>query len=125
MTSQLTHVPISRNFKCQGSPPFHYCMRLCRGICNATGHEDCAFPIPNDDCDFSVNRYVYDDKPVTMIVIIQNDVSTVVRPSVINIIVDPGNQGQLSVVLVPVAFMLLALAAVIYGIAYYVQNRRM
>lgn len=116
---------VQLNFKCSGSPPFSYCMRQCRGICNATGHEHCNLPVPLDTCNFAVTRFVYDDSPVTMMVIIQNEVSMVVKPSVINIIVDPGNQGQLSVILVPVAFMLLALTAVIYGIAYYVQNRRM
>lgn len=116
---------VQLHFKCGGSPPFTYCMHLCRGTCNATGHEECIFPLSIDICDFEVGRYVYDDKPVTMIVILKNDVSKVVKPTVINIFVDPGNQGQLSVILVPVAFILLALTAVIYGIAYYVQNRRM
>lgn len=100
-------------------------MRFCRGICNATGNEECLVPLHIDGCDFTVSRYVYDDKQLTMVVIIENEVSKVVKTSVINIIVDPGNQGQLSVILVPVAFILLALTGVIYGIAYYVQNRRM
>lgn len=100
-------------------------MHLCKGICNVTGDEYCIFPQQIDTCDFTVSRFVYNEYPVTMIVVLQNDISKVVKPSVINIIVDPGNQGQLSVILVPVAFILITLTAVIYSIAYYVQNRKM
>lgn len=101
-------------------------MKLCKDICNVTDptSEECFYYETTDKCDFTVGRYLYDDKPVTMIVIIKNEVSKVVKPSVIKIIVDPGNQGQLSVILVPVAFILFSMIMVIYGIAYYVQNRR-
>lgn len=116
---------VDLNIKCNGSPPFTYCMRICHGMCNATGHESCIYENKIDKCDFPVSRYVYDASPVTMLIIIKNEVSEVVTPVVIQIIVDPGNQGQLSMILVPVAFVLLALTGVIYGIAYYVQNRRM
>lgn len=114
------------SYKCSGTPPYNYCIEICHGVCNVTGNERCGNPpYTSSSCDFKWGRYLYDDKPVTWIVVIQNEVSKVVKASVVNIVVDPGNQGQLSVILVPVAFILFSITAVIYGIAYYVQNRRM
>lgn len=114
---------IDLSVKCKGSAPLSYCLRVCHSNCNVTTNETCIFPTKIDKCEFKFSRYVYDE--ITMMLIIENDVSSTVTPVGIKIIVDPGNQGQLSVILVPVAFVLFTLTMVIYGIAYYVQNRRM
>lgn len=116
---------LKMRFKCSGSPPFRYCIDYRAGIYNVTGRETCMFYLTTDTCDIPALRYLFADTQYTIVVIISNAISKVVKPTVVKIIVDPGNQGQLSVILVPVAFILLSITGVIYGVAYYLQNRRM
>lgn len=115
-----THLPVK--IRCNGSGPLYYCVHYCHHDCSNKTNYGCLVPNVIQTCDFEVNLFVF--QPVTLIVVLGNDVSKVEKQIEIKLIVDPGNQGQLSVVLVPVIFILLALTGVIYGVAYYVQNRR-
>lgn len=115
---------LKMRYKCNGSPPFEYCIDYHVGIYNVTGREKCTFNLTTDTCDIPALQYLFADKQYTIVLIIANALSKVIKPTVVKIIVDPGNQGQLSVILVPVAFILLSITGVIYGVAYHLQHRR-
>ncbi|KAJ6624807.1 hypothetical protein Bhyg_17572, partial [Pseudolycoriella hygida] len=106
--------------KYTGSPPFQYCVDVEAGSYNVTGNETCTSWVPNDDTSFPITRLFHET--YTMIIIIRNSVIQVNKGVKVNIYAAT-KQSQLSVIVVPVVFCLAAIISVIFGVAYYMQNR--
>lgn len=128
---------LSLKVSCTGSKDIGYCVQYKKGEYNITGNETCFFYIPLDACDFSITRYFSYSKN-TIVIIIKNDVSKYVTPVTVNIYKGKfisklmnilviffvvNKQAQLSVIVVPVAFSLVAVVLIVFGVAYYIQNR--
>ncbi|XP_059612516.1 uncharacterized protein LOC132258962 isoform X2 [Phlebotomus argentipes] len=114
---------LSLKVKCSGSPPFQHCIKVHNGPYNITGNETCIGWLPTDACDFDVTHFLSQAQPYTLLVIIKNDVTKTINQVAVNIY-EVKKQSQLSVIVVPVAFTLLAVIAVIFGFAYYIQNKK-
>ncbi|XP_057663799.1 uncharacterized protein LOC130898479 isoform X1 [Diorhabda carinulata] len=112
---------LSLRIRCDGSKNFSYCVKYRRGEYNITGNETCDIYEMLDNCDFTISRYLSSPK-TTVLIIIENDINKVVTPVTVNIY-KVKKQGQLSVIVVPVAFSLVAVVLIVFGVAYYFQNR--
>ncbi|KAJ8925122.1 hypothetical protein NQ315_001304 [Exocentrus adspersus] len=112
---------LSLNVQCQGSRNIEYCVHYIYGAYNVTGNETCYAYISLDMCDFLIKRYLPGAK-YTVLIIIRNEVSKVVQPVTVTMY-EVTKQPQLSVIVVPVAFSLVAVVLIVFGIAYYIQNR--
>lgn len=88
---------------------------------NMTGKETCANWIPNERCEFNIIRYLSSPKN-TIIVILRNQVLKINKEVTVTVY-ETTKQSQLSVIVVPVAFCLVAVTLVVFGIAYYMQNK--
>ncbi|KAF5281077.1 hypothetical protein FQA39_LY17902 [Lamprigera yunnana] len=110
--------------KCQGSSEFSYCKHVFEGVYNVTGNETCDVPPPDtsDQCEFPIKRYFSRSAKYTIVLVIYNDVAKMVSPVTVTIY-EVAHQAQLSVIVVPVASSLVAIVLIIFGVAYYVQNR--
>ncbi|CAH1958768.1 unnamed protein product [Acanthoscelides obtectus] len=129
----LSHVNVSGNnwlqpgdllslkVSCKGSKNIEYCVEYTKGEYNVTGNETCTRYIPLDTCSFSIKRYLSNPKN-TILIILKNEVSKIVTPVTVNIY-KVNKQPQLSVIVVPVSFSLVAVVLIVFGIAYYFQNR--
>ncbi|XP_025202575.1 uncharacterized protein LOC112599740 [Melanaphis sacchari] len=107
---------------CNGSGPFRYCAHYVQGPYNDTGNDSC---IPDRNlvqCQMQFVHYFREPTNYTLIVNLANDVSKVVTPIGINIY-KVQKQPQISVIVVPVTFSSIAVIIVVFGIAYYFQNR--
>lgn len=113
---------LSLSVSCEGSSTFTYCVHFKNGVYNITGNETCNNPYFSEKCEFLVNRYYNDDKAHTVVLIISNDVNKVITRVAIQVYTVK-KQAQLSVIVVPVVSSLVAIVLVIFGIAYYIQNR--
>ncbi|XP_043479372.1 uncharacterized protein LOC122509402 isoform X2 [Leptopilina heterotoma] len=113
---------LSLNVSCTGSGPFYKCLAFHRGKYNITGNETCYQTDILPSCNFSIIHYFLEPSVSTIVMIIKNDVSTQIYPLTINIY-SATVQPQLSVIVVPVACSLVAIVSIIFGIAYYIQNR--
>lgn len=107
------------------------------GLYNVTGNETCGHFIELETCEFPIRRYLQDK--YTVVIIIKNDVSKQITPVAVTVYKGMFNnlksqrliggysavkqQSQLSVIVVPVAFSLAAVVSIVFGIAYYLQNR--
>lgn len=109
------------NVICNGSMQMKYCYKFYLGHYNITGNETCDKYYQINPCNFQVQRYL-SSSIHTLIIIIENDVSKVIKPVTVTIY-EVKKQAQLSVVVVPVAFSMVAVVLVIFGVAYYIQNR--
>lgn len=85
-----------------------------------TGNETCKSYAQIDTCEFGISHYY--PKVHTIIIVMENHVSTVRKSIAINFY-DVKNQSQLSVIVVPVAFSFVAVILIVFGVAYYIQNR--
>lgn len=112
---------LSLKVQCQGSRNIEYCVEYKTGAYNVTGNETCYRYTSLDACNFPINRYLSGSK-YTVLVIIRNEVSKVVQPVAVTFY-EVTTQPQLSVIVVPVAFSLVAVVLIVFGIAYYIQNR--
>uniref|UniRef100_A0A2S2N6V6 Transmembrane protein n=1 Tax=Schizaphis graminum TaxID=13262 RepID=A0A2S2N6V6_SCHGA len=107
---------------CNGSGPFRYCAHYVQGPYNETSNDSC---IPDRNlvqCQMQFVHYFREPTNYTLIVNLANDVSKVVTPIGINIY-KVQKQPQISVIVVPVTFSSIAVIIVVFGIAYYFQNR--
>lgn len=110
--------------KCVGSPPYEYCVNMYDSQHNMTDNEKCnGSLIKADTCEFPVQHFFKFSSINTIVLIIKNQVTTVRKEITINIY-DAKKQSQLSVIVVPVACSLFAVILVVFGVAYYIQNRR-
>ncbi|XP_028131618.1 uncharacterized protein LOC114327269 [Diabrotica virgifera virgifera] len=112
---------LSLKVQCYGSQNFEYCVKYVKGEYNVTGNETCKYYDTLETCAFSVMRYLNVPK-TTILIIVKNDLNKIVQPVTINIY-SVKKQGQLSVIVVPVAFSLAAVVLIVFGVAYYFQNR--
>lgn len=110
----------SLRVKCHGTPPYEYCIKLKDAEYNRTGNETCRRWSPIDTCDFPFSHF--SSTTYKVLVIVRNRVAQQSREVAINIY-KVEKQSQLSVIVVPVAFCLVAVILVVFGVAYYVQNR--
>lgn len=85
-----------------------------------TGNETCNKWLPLDTCQFPIVHYT--SYTYKIIVIVKNDVAQVNKEVTVNMY-KVQKQSQLSVIVVPVSFCLAAVILVVYGVAYYLQNR--
>lgn len=85
-----------------------------------TGNETCIKWMPNDANSFPITHFF--PKSYTIIIIIRNDVIQINKEVKVNIY-EAQKQSQLSVIVVPVVFCLVAVILVVFGVAYYMQNR--
>lgn len=79
--------------------------------------------IPTDTCDFDATHFTSQAEQYILLVIIKNDVTKTINQVAVNIY-EVKKQSQLSVIVVPVVFTLLAVISVIFGVAYYIQNKK-
>lgn len=113
---------LSLQVNCNGSGPFRYCAQYVTGPYNVTGNETCQMERNLVQCQTQVFHYFREPTNYTLVVIIANDVSKVVTPIGINIY-KVQKQPQVSVIVVPVTFCSIATIIVVFGIAYFFQNR--
>ncbi|KAL1517028.1 hypothetical protein ABEB36_000848 [Hypothenemus hampei] len=111
---------LSLNVNCKGSKEMEFCYYFKKGLYNVTGNETCSDYRYLEQCDFPIQRYFIDQH--TVIIIIKNDVSKQIT-SVAVTVYKVKHQPQLSIIVVPVAFSLAAVVTIVFGVAYYLQNR--
>lgn len=113
---------LSLNVTCKGSGPFNRCLHFYRGDYNITGNETCDDGVQLHSCNFSILHYFLEPSVYTILVILKNDVSNHISRLTINIY-KVTTKPQLSVIVVPVSCSLVAIVLIIFGVAYYIQNR--
>lgn len=105
---------------CTGSPPFKHCFKFVAANHNVSANETCERWTEEATCAFRLHHY----NPTTykILLFVQNVVAQVIKEVTVNVY-EAKTQSQLSVIVVPVAFSLVAVTLIIFGVAYYVQNR--
>lgn len=111
---------LNLDVKYTGSPPFEYCIKTEADTYNMTGNETCNSWLPIEQTSFPITHYF--SKTYTIIIIVRNHVIQVNKEVKVNIY-EATQQSQLSVIVVPVVFTLVAVILVVFGVAYYMQNR--
>lgn len=115
---------LSLGVKCTGSASFSYCFNFMSRLHNATGNETCdTMPVLTDKCEFNITRYYIKSGEHTVLIIVKNDVSKMIYPVTVTVY-KVSKRPQLSVIVVPVSFSLVAVVLIVFGMAYYIQNRR-
>lgn len=111
--------------QCQGSPPFSYCIAFVAEnyTLRVPANESvCDGWQPLDDtCDFPIDHYDHAHKSYKMLVLVRNRVTLLTREVMVNVY-KASKQSQLSVIVVPVAFCLVAVCLVVFGVAFYMQR---
>ncbi|KYN43886.1 hypothetical protein ALC56_01621 [Trachymyrmex septentrionalis] len=113
---------LSLNVTCKGSGPFSKCLEFHRGKYNATGNETCNDVVDLLSCNFSIIHYFLEPGVYTILIILNNEVSTQIYPLTINIY-KVTTKPQLSVIIVPVSCSVVAVVLIVFGVAYYIQSR--
>ncbi|XP_031787515.1 A-agglutinin anchorage subunit isoform X2 [Nasonia vitripennis] len=114
---------LSLSISCNGTGPFYKCIEIHLGKYNVTGNETCSQDSDKlETCKFNFEHYFLEPLEYTVLIILGNEVSKEIHPVAVNIYkLMP--KPQLSVIVVPVSCSLVAIVLIIFGIAYYVQNR--
>ncbi|KAK6643029.1 hypothetical protein RUM43_004532 [Polyplax serrata] len=118
MDGEILNISVS----CNGSSPFKFCVLLRPGLYNITGNETCHEETILRNCSFEIQHLFKRPSEYTLVVIISNEVSRVIKPIAVNIY-KVKKHAQLSVIIVPVSFSLIATILIIFGVAYYVQSK--
>ncbi|XP_004535641.1 uncharacterized protein LOC101458300 isoform X1 [Ceratitis capitata] len=105
---------------CKGSPSLEMCIQVYNAPYNATGNEICRYYFPLETCEYNYTRFFYESK--TVLFFIRNEVSEKLNQVTINMY-EAKVQSQLSVVVVPVSFTLIAVILIVFGVSYYIQSR--
>lgn len=113
---------LSLSITCQGSYNFNYCVHYHPGDYNVTANETCMVFDTSERCRFPIRRYFSQPGTHTVVIVVFNDVGKAVSPVKVTVYKDTKN-AQLSVIVVPVSFSLVAIVLIIFGVAYYFQNR--
>ncbi|KAL6262341.1 hypothetical protein P5V15_007432 [Pogonomyrmex californicus] len=113
---------LSLNISCKGSGPFSKCLQFHRGKYNVTGNETCDNSEHLHFCNFSIIHYFLEPSVYTILIILNNEVSTQIYPLTINIY-KVTTKPQLSVIVVPVSCSVVAVVLIVFGVAYYIQSR--
>lgn len=110
-------------FQCSGSPPFHICYHIVVGGHNITKNETCpSVWEQSDHCNFQFTRFFYTPDQRSVLVFLKNHVSEHIGQVGLQFY-ENIPKSQLSVIIVPIGFCLLAVILVVFGVAYYIQNR--
>ncbi|XP_070160443.1 uncharacterized protein [Polyergus mexicanus] len=113
---------LSLNVTCKGSGPFSKCLQFYHGKYNITGNETCNNMEHLNSCNFSIFHYFLQPSVYTIVIILNNEISTQIYPLTINIY-KVTTKPQLSVIVVPVSCSLVAVVLIVFGVAYYIQSR--
>ncbi|KYQ56453.1 hypothetical protein ALC60_04530 [Trachymyrmex zeteki] len=113
---------LSLNITCKGSGPFSKCLQFYHGKYNTTGNETCDNVDHLYSCNFSISHYFLQPGVYTILIILNNEVSTQIYPLTINIY-KVTTKPQLSVIVVPVSCSVIAVVLIVFGVAYYIQSR--
>ncbi|RVE51286.1 hypothetical protein evm_004090 [Chilo suppressalis] len=120
----LQHGDLLRlNVKYSGTPPFQYCVQYKVGQYNVTGNETCNTMSTTNSTEFPLIHYFSGSDQHTVVVIVENLLTKNVSRATINIY-KVTVHAQLSVIVVPVVFCLLAVILVVFGIAFYQHRSR-
>lgn len=76
---------LNLNVTCKGSGPFHKCLQFHRGKYNVTGNETCDNIEHLRTCNFSIIHYFLEPSVYTILIVLNNEVSTQIYPLTINI----------------------------------------
>lgn len=112
------------NISWSGSPPYYYCYQYKHGPYNITANETCL----DDEWTetktpwITIHRYFLSENSFTILFHVRNQITNQTKIITINTY-EVQKQSQLSVIVVPVAFILCAMVAIIFGVAKYVQTR--
>lgn len=111
-------------FQCSGTPPFSFCYSLFKGQHNLTQNETCTNTwLTNDDrCSFKFTSWLIFKEQRSLVVFLKNRISEQVIQVGLQIY-ENQPKSQLSVIVVPIGFCLVAVIMVVFGVAYYIQNR--
>lgn len=105
-----------------GSHPYEYCYDIINGPYNSTGNETCDKWHNSTTPKLSISKLLFEEHPHTVLIIVRNQVTIIRKALGINTY-EVKKQSQLSVIVVPVVFILSAIVVVIFGVARYVQTR--
>lgn len=117
--------PVDLVFQCSGTPPFEFCFNVNHGQHNTTNDETCDGtwePALNGDCRFKIHRFFFTNDQYSIVIFVRNRVSNYFTQIGIQFY-ENQPKSQLSVIIVPIGFCLLAVIMVVFGMAYYIQNR--
>lgn len=112
------------NISWSGSHPYYYCYSYKHGPHNITSNETCA----DDEWSeistpwLTMHRYYFSEDSFTILFQLRNQITNHTKIITINTY-EVQKQSQLSVIVVPVVFILSAIVAIIFGVAKYVQTR--
>lgn len=116
--------PANLTFQCSGSPPFSFCYNVIYGQYNITQNETCRnyWQVSEDMCKFRYTSWVFHKEQQSLVVFMKNRISEQIVQVGLQIY-ENQPKSQLSVIVVPIGFCLLAVILVVFGVAYYIQNR--
>lgn len=112
------------NISWSGSPPYYYCYEYKHGPYNITNNDTCA----DDEWQqvttpwLTIQRFAFAENSFTIVFQVRNQITNHTKIITINTY-EVRKQSQLSVIVVPLAFILIAMVAIIFGVAHYVQTR--
>lgn len=108
------------DLSCKGSSPLEYCYRVYDAPYNLSGNETCANWNQLSSCSFTLRRWFAESKAILFF--IKNPIAISVNQVTINFY-ETKKQSQLSVIVVPVSFSLIAVILIVFGVSYYIQSR--
>lgn len=112
------------NISWSGSPPYYFCYDFKYGPHNMTANETCADDAWEQTSQpwLTIHRFSLTEDSITILFQVRNEITNHTKFITVNTY-EVQKQSQLSVIVVPVAFILFAIVAIIFGVAHYVQTR--
>lgn len=111
------------NISWSGSPPYDFCYSMRHGPYNISANETCDGEWQHSDTPWeTIRRYFIMEPSLTIIFEIRNQITNFTKIITVNTF-EVQKQSQISVIVIPVIFMLCAVVAIIFGVAHYVQTR--
>ena len=112
------------NISWSGSPPYYYCYQYKHGPHNITDNDTCS----DDQWQqigttwLTIQKFSFLENTFTILFQVRNQITNHTKIITINTY-EVQKQSQLSVIVVPIAFILCAIVAIVFGVAHYVQTR--
>lgn len=110
------------NISWTGSPPYQYCYEYKHGPYNISSNETCTEWTETVTPWMTIRKYFLAENSFTILFLVQNQITNQTKSITIHTF-EVQKQSQLSVIVVPVVFILCAIVAIIFGVAKYVQTR--
>lgn len=110
------------NISWSGSTPYNYCYEYKHGPYNISANETCNEWTETNTPWMTIRKYFLNENSFTILFMVRNQVTNHTKIITINTY-KVQKQSQLSVIVVPVVFILCAIVAIIFGVAQYVQTR--